>query len=303
MAPAGCYAFRRQGRVWVACGSKSQPVSKHSYWAQYAISPKGDYLLALGGPWALHGNPNPAGRDFVLVPLPRGPASLRPYPNNSLTMLPTCGTVEGPGKQWPVDLVTGAPLRFDDARGLVACSDDRRLAVALIDATPSLGPRSLPIRALYLVGGPKPVPFAANVGNFAVSPGGAFIAFGTTIVAETHLVCMVEDSSGKSFCSRSAPSPESVSDTGGLLGTEYPDTRGTSLCRFEGLVGVAKKAGPTPYAGAYDDLGPCPAVYYWVPAFANPALVQSMADEPQWITPETAHALIAGYAAHRWPEF
>ncbi|MGH9541654.1 MAG: hypothetical protein ACRD2H_07205 [Terriglobales bacterium] len=303
--PAGCYAFRRQGRVWVACGSKAQPVSNHSYWAGFAVSPKGDYLAARGGTWALHGNPVVRRHRALLVPLGGGKVIWRLAPG--AVLVPTCGTVEVSGSP-PMDLVTGLALRFGGAAGLVACDNSRKWVLAKFAAQPTSS-ESIPIMALYLLGGPKLTPLAANVGDFAVSPNGTSVAFEASATLGHNHLCSSDLSSPQPSCTRSTGvifdfwSFDSVSNAGEVIFNSEPDISSNAVCEYEGLVGVWKVGHTKLYPGKREGSGPCPVVFYWRPGQSKPAILQRMADEAQWITQDAAKALIDGYRTHRWPLF
>lgn len=260
-----CYSFvRDDARIWVSCHGSVQPVTHKRYWADYAIDSLGAHVAARGGPWALHGAEHEFAHDVLLISLATGAVGRRPAPGY---YIPTCGTIVVLGREMS-DLITGRAMHADGYGNNFRCDESRSVTIGTkLAKDPGPPPGAL---ALWL-GAPPATLLSSSVNAMynAVSPDGRYTAWQTI-----DGMCVEGPGAAAPSCT--------PSDGDGLV---------TVSNRGEILWDDA----PSPYETV---------IYYWKPGLAKRVkLCGNDCGQPEWISPTTAKALIAGYKANRWPMF
>jgi len=289
--PDLCFAFLRQGNIWVHCNGKSETITRDERVYDFAISPDGSYLAIY--------KPS-KGNQVVLVALKRDFAmSISPVHLAWPRLRSSCGTIavsQTDGyAQDTYDAVTGEPIRpkqtsrdFQKPNGDFGCSSDRTIIVGFFREQNAFNKSML----VLATGGAVPsiAYLAPDVAAYAVSPSGRYTAYTPRYRVEGPLcLTQIDGEIGHSDCNygtsgatSGADRSLSVSDGGELLydlykedHCFYKDGHHYSRTKIEG----------------YNDEGICPAIAYWRSGEKGETIVEHLATSPQWISEEQAASL------------
>ena len=295
-----CFAFLRQGDLWLTCGGKSGPLTVGGRVYGYALSWDGSHL-ALYKSRSSRTPEADSGKDHetVVVALKEAFAtSLSPLQFDVAGLWSSCNRIFATerlpnlaGTRGMYDVVTGNPIRLTDLVGGLtgkskdddfasfACSSDRSVVVGI------LNPEHAPLVPRLLVAEwPASFEISEGVDGYALSPSGAYIAYqrlGANCVAQItgrtiHIDCVrgVRSLGGLS-----------VSNSGEIL-AEQEDNRP------EGCFYTDRQHYHLPSERpGHQAQDACPAIWYWRPGDNDETMVEDLAGTPQWITQEQAALL------------
>ncbi len=266
-----CYAFGRlhgehpysgrQGNaldITVVCNGEMQRITNDATVSDFAISADGNFLVL--GKHSQQGSQilevislGVAGRSHTLR------SKLPAY------LIATCGSVLLHYSYSPshlLDLSTGKEMDFRPYHRL-ACSSDRKVIIGQRDDT---------YKAPLFSGFPPRVQIAPGATFFNVSPSGNFNVFFVIADKPNRSELCVTEGSKEPICTKN------------LSGEGYSNYN--LSVRDDGMVILSI---PTD-----EDCGgdACPAVAYWSPRDTDATILQMRAVKPQWISSQTAAALM-----------
>jgi len=290
-----CYAFLRDGDVFLACNEGTERITQFGDVENFAV-PHEKPVLAV-----IRHRDKEQGRaiDFVAQGKPYYISSfsaLQVFQLNDSTggqfvplqaptrLYASCGTIVSVtwdpaiGRRMLLvrDVSTGERIQLEPFKDF-RCSSDRRT---------SAGWQNRDHMVLEVkVESPKQLFDTRGRMDllFDVSPNGRFTAF-NGCDGKDALLCVVSGDSAK-YCIEQEFWPErlSVSDAGGVVFESSTD----QFCRYQDHTHFyLLKKGETS-----DQAGECPGIYYWAPGEKASKLVQPLARTPQWISKESAAAL------------
>jgi hypothetical protein len=289
--PNLCFAFLRQGNIWVHCVGKTQAVTADGRVYDYAISSDASYLAMYKSMDSKQ--PSEGNQEVVLVALQKGfVTSTSPVHLAMPRLRSSCGTIAisqtGGNADDTYDAISGKPIRpkgegasggsKSDASeyGDFGCSSDRSVIAGLYKE------KDISLHSVLITGWPVYLYLGPEMNVYSVSPSGRYVAYDQN--DGPLCVTQVDENIGHSDCryeSRINGRLE-VDNSGGLL-FEGSDNR-VSGCSYRDY----QHYSPGPFEKSQDS---CPAIWYWRPGQKGELIVEDLARNPEWISEEQASLL------------
>jgi len=291
-----CYAFVRDGDVFLACNEGTERITQFGDVEGFAVAHEKPVLAVIRHrdkeqgraiESVVQGKPHYISSFSALQVFQLNDSSGGQFvPLQAPTRLyASCGTILSvawdPAIGWRMllvrDVLTGEKIQLEPFKDF-RCSSDRRITAGVenLDQMVLEVKLWLPKQLFDTRGRPGL--------RFDVSPNGTFTAF-NGCDGKDALLCVVSGDSAR-YCIEQECSPEglSVSDAGGVV-FESPTEH--QFCRYQDHTHFyLLKKGETSDQGDV-----CPGIYYWAPGEKASKLIQPLARTPQWISNESAAAL------------
>lgn len=274
-----CYAFLKQGDLFVRCNGTLIRITKEGNVNDFAVSQTGTAMVLM------RKQDNRPIMNLQIILLKKREEHVLPIGQKFGSLVASCGStlfLYGTRK----DLVSGVDLDFQpyfDFR----CSSNREAIAGQVE----LNDHGTIVTGLptgndhsALASGLPPKIWLDNSGSegfgYDVSPNGEYLAY--------HMageLCLIANQMTKN-CVRQTDSLNriSVSDGGDIFFT----THTARTCRYRDAFHVAL----TPRPG-YDSQGPCVAVAVLQRGGNSSSIIEPLARYPQWLTPEAESAVLA----------
>jgi hypothetical protein len=299
-SPSLCFAFLRQGNVWIHCAAKTEPITTSGRIYDFAVSREGNYLamyrsLGSAPPW----QGAEQSQQIMLV-------ALKNHFETSFSSLhlqiprlrASCNTIVASERRVGIarstyDVVTGKPVH-DSSDGLTAkiiyidfdCSSDMKEVLGIVN------PRDTSFRSELAAGWSAEHYLSDQVASYNLSPSGGYFAY----LNNLGLLCssQIRGAVIDSRCLRISGEVGgrlSVSDAGDVLYDSESIRPSDCFYRDEQHFSPTRRPG-------YTSQDVCPAISVWGPDDQHGAIIENLARDPQWINEEQA-SLLKEMARHR----